>query len=117
MSRAETITSLPLDTWARLIGIYPVHFAGVVLTGGGFSCTSAWHQHSWQDFDSASREEIAEAIARAEADIEHALGYRLLPTWEEEEWKASVRPVTPAGHLAPRFISTTPCWAIPELFA
>ncbi len=95
MSRAETITKLPLDTWARILGLYPVHFAGVVLAGGGFSCTSAWHQHSWQDFDSTSREEIAEAIARAEADIEHALGYRLLPTWEEEEWSATVRPVRP----------------------
>lgn len=95
MSRAETITKLPLDTWAQILGIYPVHFAGVVLAGGGFSCTSAWHQHSWQDFDSTSREEIAEAIARAESDIEHALGYRLIPTWEIEEWNASIRPVLP----------------------
>ena len=29
MARAETITKLPLDRWAKLIGIHPMHFNGV----------------------------------------------------------------------------------------
>ncbi len=93
--RTDVLTKLPLATWAQMLGIYPLHFGGVALESEVVRCTDGWFQQNWQDFDRTSREEVAEAIARAEADIEHELGYRLLPTWEQEEWSPTVRPVLP----------------------
>lgn len=96
-----TATKLPLDTWARMMGIQPIHFNGVVLDGTGDSpnlqakCGQAWFQESWQDHDRVSREEVARAIAQAEADIEAQVGYRLLPSWEADELIQTTRPFHP----------------------
>lgn len=97
MSRASTITKLPLDRWAQLMGINPLHFAGVQIpqtNEPGVSGTG-WFQWEWQDNDAVSREEVAAAIRSAEDDIEDFLGFRLLPAWEEDEWAPTVRPFHP----------------------
>ncbi len=99
-----TPTKLSLDAWARIMGINPLHFAGVQIdeiqrTG----CDSAFYQHEWQTSDAVSREEIARAIAQSESMIEDVLGYRLLPSWETDEWNPTVRPNIPEmwnlGHV------------------
>lgn len=95
MARAETITKLPPDEWARLMGINPLHFNQVFFGGTPSTCEQPWMQHSWQDFDRVGREDIAQAIAKAEADIENHLGYRLKPIWEVDEWRPTVRPWRP----------------------
>src|SRR3989304_4907179 len=80
--------------------IHPLHFAGVQLTGSGgtpdvqneLGCSQPWSQYSWQNTDAVSRASPAEPIAEAEAEIERYLGYRLLPTWEVDEWRPVDRP-------------------------
>ena len=96
MARAEAITKLPLDRWAKLIGIHPMHFNGVYDPARPTTpCEQPWMQHPWQAADRVGREEVAQAIADAEADIERYLGYRLLPDWEIDEWHRGERPNRP----------------------
>jgi hypothetical protein len=87
---------LSLDHWARLLGVNPAHFNGVeVPTFRQPVCDHHWFQYAWQNSDAVSREDVAAAIAEAEAQIELHLGYRLLPSWEEDEWRETARPRSP----------------------
>lgn len=96
MARAETITKLSLDRWAKIIGIHPMHFNGVFDPNRPTTpCEQPWLQHPWQAADRVGREEVAQAIADAEADIERYLHYRLLPVWETDEWHRGERPNRP----------------------
>lgn len=94
MARASIITKLPLDRWFRILGIHPLH-ANQVYTAPITLCGSPWFQHGWQDADRIGREEVAQAIAQAEAEIETYLKYRLMPSWEVDEWQPTVRPIVP----------------------
>lgn len=91
MARAETVTKLPLDTWAKIMGIHPLHFNQVRIDTDPH-CDNIMFQHEWQTADHVSREEIARAIAEAEAKIESQLGYHLCPTWDVDEWHDTIRP-------------------------
>lgn len=93
VARAETLTKLPLDRWAAIVGIHPAHFNGVYFGDSAGLCQQPWLQHPWQASDRIGREEVAIAIAQAEADLEGYLGYRLLPSWEVDEWTPTTRPV------------------------
>lgn len=94
MSRATVLTKLPLEEWARIMGLSPIHFNGVFIPNFTPAiCESPWLQFAWQTADRVGREEVARAIAQAEADIERHVGYRLVPTWEEDEWQQTVRPM------------------------
>lgn len=87
MARASTITKLPLDTFARIIGLHPLHFNQVFLTtlAEPTVCGTPLVQAAWQEADRTGREEIAQAIALSEDMLENELGFRLLPTWEVAE--------------------------------
>lgn len=87
MGRANTPTLLPLDSYARIMGIDPRHFNGVVtdLWPASSSCAAIWFQYAWQNVDAVSREDLAEAIQQAEADMTKELGFFLSPSWIEEE--------------------------------
>ncbi|MFW6031170.1 MAG: hypothetical protein ACOC9T_01145 [Myxococcota bacterium] len=85
MAVASVPTKLSLDEWAAILGINPLHFNQVFVTGISQPCNSVVFQHEWQGVDAVSREQIARAIAEAEAQIEEWVGYRLLPTWENAE--------------------------------
>ena len=98
----ETPTKLSLSQFARIMGIGPLHFWGTQFVGPNntpstqhVSCDNGYPQYEWQDAGASSREEIARAIATAEASIEQYLGYRLLPDWEYEEWRHFPRPIRP----------------------
>lgn len=96
--RATTATKLSLAEWFSIMGIHPLHAAGVnlqALTEVEGNCAGAWMQHEWQQHDAVSREELSRFIARAEADIEEALGFSLMPSWEVDERQVSIRPVQP----------------------
>ena len=96
MARAETRTKLPLDRWAKIIGLNPLHFNGVYDPERPTTpCEQPWMQFPFQAADRVGREEVAQAIADAEADIERYLGYRLLPDWEVDEWHRGERPWRP----------------------
>jgi hypothetical protein len=93
---ASTPTKLPLATFARLLGLNPLHIAQVYFkpaTSGTprSNCSTVMAQYEWQDVDAVSREEIARAIREAETNIERELGFRLLPAWEEDEWQPTHR--------------------------
>lgn len=98
MAIATTPTKLPLATWAKILGMHPLHFEGVAFTPknrGAALCDQALFQHSWQEPDRTGREEIAQAIADAENMLELQLGWRLIPTWESDEWVRIARPGQP----------------------
>lgn len=93
---AETVTKLSLARYAQLMGVNPLTFAGVTIPAiGSRTCDSIWYQHAWQYSDAASREDVARCIAEAETAIENIVGYRLLPSWEEDEWHETVRAFRP----------------------
>jgi len=93
MAIARTVTKLPLSEWARMLGLHPLHFEQVRLpTTNNFGCSDIYFQNGYQTADHVSREDIAIAIAEAESKIEGALGYRLCPTWEVDEWHMTTRP-------------------------
>lgn len=94
MARANTITKLPLDRWAEIMGLNPIHFNGVYVRAPTV-CAQPWLQFAHQANDRVGREEVAQAIAQAEADIERELGYFLLPTWITDEWRPITRPWRP----------------------
>lgn len=97
MLRASIPTKLSLARWAELMGLHPLHFAGVNIDDGlnRVTCGSPWRQYAWQEADRSSREDVAAAIAEAEAQLEQQLGFRLLPSWELDEWTNSRRPADP----------------------
>lgn len=97
MSRASTVTKLPIVEWAKIMGINPLHFCGVQIAATQRSTVGgdAWPQYDWVDNDRVSREGVARAIRGAEDEIEEYLGYRLLPAWELDEWRTTTRPYHP----------------------
>ncbi len=86
MARASISTMLPLDRWARYLGLEPRHFNQVTTDITPVEhCKRVWLQHAWQGTDAVGREEVADAIARAEDDLTEALGYYPLPQWTAGE--------------------------------
>lgn len=88
MARANTVTLLSLDRYARIMGINPAHFntgvAGNIMPMSA-QCNDIFWQHSWQAGDRASREEIARAISDAEQEIATYLGYWPAPKYIAKE--------------------------------
>lgn len=94
MARASIYTLLSLDRYARIMGINPAHFNGVQnidLADGSTKMpldnaqNDVWVQHSWQNADQVSREELASEIRKAEEDVSAFLGYLPAPDWIENE--------------------------------
>ena len=95
MAFAEQRTKLPLDRWFRIMGINPIHANSVVGPKQPTVCAAIWYQYEWSSADRVSREEVARAIAQAESNIEEMVGYRLLPTFERDEWRPTARTPKP----------------------
>jgi hypothetical protein len=97
MARADTPTWLPLDRWAQIVGINPMHFNQLTsnVLPVGSVCGDVWYQNSWAHPDQAAREDVAEAIREAEHRIAAIIGYYLLPDWVEDERVKTVRPARP----------------------
>jgi hypothetical protein len=86
MARADTYTWLPLDEWAQIIGINPVHFNG--LDSNLFQnnvCGEIFFQYDYQHSDRIGRDTIARAIRDAELEMAAEAGFNLLPDWTTEE--------------------------------
>jgi hypothetical protein len=105
MARADVYTLLPLDTYARIMNLNPLHFNGARLpdvTGGepftlapDWSERPLWHQYGWQNTNIPSRDELARAIQTAEIDIANFLGYWPAPMWISQEVHSYARPAHP----------------------
>jgi len=101
MARSDALTLLPLDRYAALMGINPLHFNGVVSDVSPVTvCGQPMMQFDWQAVDAVSRESLAWAIADAESRIAQYLGFKLLPTFELDERHAIGRPGAPEAFRA-----------------
>lgn len=103
MARASVRTMLPLDRWAFHLGLDPRHFnqitSQVLPEVGTHHCRQVWYQYPWQTADHVGREEVADAISKAEYDIVMALGYYPIPQWiEGEVIRTSPSPDVSAKH-------------------
>lgn len=88
MARASQMTLLPLDTFARIMGINPAHFNGgttATIMGNTAQCTTVWWQYSWQAHDRVGREDLAEEIRNSEREVAEMLGFWPAPNWIEKE--------------------------------
>ena len=93
MARATTRTLLPLDRWADILGIDPLHFNQLTTAHRRTShCANGWKQYAWQESSQVGREDVAEAIQEAENRISAQIGYKLVPTWEVDERVGAPRP-------------------------
>ena len=105
MARASTRTLLPLDRFAEIVGIHPLHFCQVVVDevapnqdrelAPAQTCGFPMLQYAWQASDRVGREEVARAIADAEAQITQWLRYSPLPTWVADEHVEMPQPANP----------------------
>ena len=97
MGRATTPTLLPLDRWAELLGISPLHWNQMFSDNFGPTgdCGDTFFQYTWQNTEFTSREDIARAINQAEGMIASALGYYPMPDWTFLERKQTTRPAKP----------------------
>jgi len=104
MARADSFTLLPLDTYAKIMGLNPLHFNGARLSGvtpepfTAYGVNSAsgqiqmvdgkqiWQQYEWQNPSSLGREDLARLIQQAEYDIVGFLGYWPAPVWIAQEY-------------------------------
>lgn len=97
MARATTRTLLPLDRFARVVGIHPLHFNQVEVANLAptTDCGGVYLQHSWQSADGVGREEIAQAIAQAEEQLARELRFDLMPVYNTDERQYIPRPYLP----------------------
>lgn len=92
MAWADTVTLLPLDTWAQIMGIDPWEFNGFNSPRTSRAdCKDAWRQYEWQK-DTLSREEIARTIEAAEAAIAEQVNTWPAPKYVVNEAKTYPRP-------------------------
>lgn len=93
MARASTPTLLPLYRWAQLMGISPLNFCQIGADAHPQTgCGHIIYQYDWQNADAVGRESIASAIRQAEDILADLVGYRLLPSWEVDEFERTTRP-------------------------
>lgn len=100
MALASVRTLLPLDTFARIAGVHPLHFNQVELHGlpnmGDDStvrtCGMPIFQYQWQTASRMGREDVAEAIAQAEQLMNAEMGFKLAPDWTVKDAVNAARP-------------------------
>jgi len=94
MTIASIKTMLPLDRYANIMRISPVHFSGcggVELSNGNILYPTQnvqetiWSQNDWNNPNQVGRNTIAGLISRAETEIVDFLGYFPTPNWTENE--------------------------------
>lgn len=97
MAIATTRTLLPLDRFFQIIGLHPLHGNQVVVAdlAPDTVCDMPVVKYSWQNADAVGREEIAQAIAQAEAILELHAGFSPVPRWVADERIQGIRPLWP----------------------
>ena len=94
MARAEIRTLLPLDLFAKLVGLHPLHFNQVYVDNlaAATDATMPLLQYNWQEVDRVSREDLAKEIKSAEDQIEALLGFSPLPRWYTQQLATTNNP-------------------------
>lgn len=80
---------LPLETWRRRVGYNPWHFwqlAGSLVPLSS-ACNSLVYQYAWQNADASGRDDIIQAIIRAETRLlgDDGLRFAVAPRYREVE--------------------------------
>lgn len=97
MARSDVITWLPLDDFAKIIGLSPLSFNQLhsdTLQQNNV-CGDLFYQSAWQHSDRVGRDDIAQAIQQAEQEISREVGFNLVPDWTTEERLPYPRPGNP----------------------
>lgn len=93
MARSSVNTLIPLDRFARIIGINPLHFNQVYHTVSPSTlCSMPIVQYAWQDSDRVGREEISFALREAENVFAEWLGFDVAPRWIAQERARYISP-------------------------
>lgn len=88
MPLQNTPTLLTVARWGEILGLHPLHLQQVDVASVQSSsaiCGQPVMQYAWQNNDRTAREDVAVAIATAEAQLTDLLGYSPLPDWFAEE--------------------------------
>jgi hypothetical protein len=99
MARADTYTWLPLDEWAMIMGINPVHWNQ--LSSPIFNnnvCGEIFFQQDWHHSDRIGRDTVARAIREAELEMALEAGFNLLPDWTSDERLYYAQPAVPGSY-------------------
>jgi hypothetical protein len=92
----ESATLLSIAQYAKFAGLNPLHTQQVNLASiQRLVCGDRWFQYGWQNSDAVSREELAEAIARAERTIASFINTPVMPTWVAGDRQLTTRPNRP----------------------
>lgn len=105
MARSDVKTWLPLDRWAEIIGIHPLHFNGLASTAlvPKSVCGDVFFNYSWQHSDRVGLEDIAMCIQQAEMEITAEVGFNLLPDWTVAERLTYPQPAMPGVYSVNAF--------------
>lgn len=97
MARSDVKTWLPIDRWAEIVGLHPLHWNGLHSNDlvPGTVCGDVWFQYSWQHSDRVGHEDVAMAIQQAEMEISAEVGFNLLPDWTVAERLQYPKPGVP----------------------
>lgn len=99
MARSDIKTWLPLDEFARILGISPLSFNQLSSTlTPNTVCGDIFFQYSWQHSDRIGRDDIAQAIYDAEQAISREAGFNLMPDWTVDERLPYPTPSNPAAY-------------------
>lgn len=97
MAYASVRTLIPLDNFAKVLQIDPLHFNSILtaLRPEDIAADAVYSQHDWQMTGRVSRESIAMALKQAEDTVVSYLGYFPVPDWVEEEEHQLTQPFKP----------------------
>lgn len=85
----ETPTLLPIATWAKILGVNPLHIQQVAVQSqltSAEQCGTPAMQYAWQATGRIGREDIATAIATAEQLFRDYTKFSPLPDWYVQEY-------------------------------
>lgn len=85
MARSNIKTWLPLDEFARIIGLSPLAFNQLTPISKNNVCGDIFFQFDWQHSDRVGRDTIAQAIFDAEQEMAREAGFNLMPDWTVAE--------------------------------
>lgn len=99
MARSDITTWLPLDEFARIIGLSPLAFnqlSSDLMPNN--VCGDIFFQYDWQHSDRIGRDTIAQAIHDAEQAMAAEAGFNLMPDWTIAERLPYPKPSNPENY-------------------
>lgn len=94
MARSNTVTLIPLDRAAHVLGIDPYHFNTITTLRHPeqSACDDLWYEYAWQRVGQLGRDDLAKALYEAERQVIRYLGFYPMPAWIAEEEHPVTKP-------------------------